>query len=143
MISPFLQKAETSVKSARVLLELGDMDGACSRAYYAMYDAARATLEWAGILPERGGFRTHHGLIAAFSLHLVKPGLFPAEPGRAIQRAQTVRYIADYDAAPVPLGDAVATVLAAESFVAVATALVATRRDTSCGSSGDQNAPSA
>jgi uncharacterized protein (UPF0332 family) len=43
---PFLQKAETSVKSARMLLDAGDTDSACSRAYYAMYDAARACLGW-------------------------------------------------------------------------------------------------
>jgi uncharacterized protein (UPF0332 family) len=47
--SPFLQKAETGVKSAKVLLDLDDTDGACSRSYYAMYDAATATLDWAGL----------------------------------------------------------------------------------------------
>ncbi len=128
MTSPFLQKAETGVKSAKVLLDLGDTDGACSRAYYAMYDAARAALAWAGIAPGRGEFKTHHGLTAAFSMHLVKSGLFPAEPGRALQRAQTVRQVADYEASPVPLTDAVDTVRAAESFVATAAALVATAR---------------
>ncbi len=124
MTSPFLQKAEIGLRSAKLLLEAGDPDGACSRAYYAMYDAARATLEWAGAVPDRGEFKTHHGLIAAFSLHLVKPGHFPAEPGRAIQRAQTVRQVADYEASPVPHSDAMETVSAAENFVAVATALV-------------------
>ena len=125
MTSPFLQKAETGVKSAQVLLDLGDTDGACSRAYYAMYDAARATLAWAGIAQERGEFKTHHGLIAAFSLHLVKQGLFPAEPGRAIQRAQAVRQIADYEASPVPHDDALEIVRAAENFVATAAAVIA------------------
>ena len=124
MRSPFLQKAETSFKSAKLLLDAGDTDGACSRVYYAMYDAARATLAWAGMVPERGEFKTHSGLIAAFSMHLVKPGLFPAEPGRAIQRAQTVRQVADYQASPVPQDDAVETVRAAESFVSTAGALI-------------------
>ncbi|HBK07241.1 MAG TPA: hypothetical protein DDZ81_15545 [Acetobacteraceae bacterium] len=58
-------------------------------------------------------------------MHLAKPGLFPAEPGRAIQRAQTVRQVADYEASPVPHDDATGTVRAAESFVATAAALVA------------------
>ena len=124
MTSPFLQKAETGVKSAKVLPDLGDTDGACSRAYYAMYDAARATLEWAGVVPAHGAFKTHHGVIAAFSLHLVKPGLFPAEPGRAIQRAQSVRQVADYEASPVPYDHAAETVRAAESFVSMAATLV-------------------
>jgi uncharacterized protein (UPF0332 family) len=40
----FLAKAKTAVRSARVLLAAGDPDGACNRAYYAMFDAARAAL---------------------------------------------------------------------------------------------------
>ena len=50
--------------------------------------------------------------------------LFPAEPGRAIQRAQTVRQVADYEASSVPRDDAVKTVRAAESFVAMACSCV-------------------
>ena len=91
-----------------------------------MYDAARATLAWAGVMPERGAFKTHNGLIAAFSLHLVKPGLFPAEPGRAIQRAQTLRQIADYEPSAVPFEEAVETVRAAETFVSISVRLIAT-----------------
>jgi len=116
----FLQKAETNIKSARVLLGLGDTDGACSRAYYAMYDAARAMLIWAGIAPERGAFRSHQGLLSAFGLHLVKPGLFPTEPGRAIQHVQTLRQVADYEATPVPLEKALRAVGEAENFVTTA-----------------------
>lgn len=37
-------KAERACLSARALLDLGDVDGACNRAYYAMFDAARAAL---------------------------------------------------------------------------------------------------
>jgi hypothetical protein len=55
----------------------------------------------------------------------LKPGLFPAEPGRAIQRAQAVRQIADYEATPVPLSEAGGTVRSAAEFVAAAAALVA------------------
>ena len=121
-----------------MLLDLGDTDGACSRAYYAMYDAVRACLAWTGIEPLHGAFKTHRGLIAAFGLHLVKPGLFPPEVGRAIQRAQTMRQIADYEASPVPQDDAVETVNKAESFVATASALVATPYQ---GPSASRNTP--
>lgn len=85
-----------------MLLDLGDTDSACSRAYHAMYDAARACLAWAGVAPERGDFKTHHGLISAFGLYLVRPGHFPAETGRALQNVQTIRQVADYEATPVP-----------------------------------------
>ena len=124
MTSRFLQKAETSLKSARILLDAGDADGACSRAYYAMYDAARACLAWAGVEPVRGEFKTHHGLITAFSLHLVKPDIFPAEIGKALQNVQTLRLAADYEATPIPTEKAGQAIAAAERFVATATALV-------------------
>ena len=125
MTSPFLQRAKTSIKSARLLLDAGDTDGACSRAYYAMYDAARACLAWAGIAPERGAFKTHHGLIAAFGLHLVKPGFFPEEKSKSFQRVQATRQVADYEVTPVPHEKAVEAVLAAEGFVSTAAAMIA------------------
>ncbi|WP_237574056.1 MULTISPECIES: HEPN domain-containing protein [Burkholderiaceae] len=39
-----MAKAKRAYASARVLLGLGDVDGAVNRAYYAMFDAARAAL---------------------------------------------------------------------------------------------------
>ena len=37
-------KASRAVASAKLLLDAGDVDGACNRAYYAMFDAAHAAL---------------------------------------------------------------------------------------------------
>jgi uncharacterized protein (UPF0332 family) len=37
-------KAMRAADSAQLLLDAGDVDGACNRAYYAMFDAARAAL---------------------------------------------------------------------------------------------------
>lgn len=39
-----MSKAFRACASARALFELNDVDGACNRAYYAMFDAARAAL---------------------------------------------------------------------------------------------------
>ncbi|WP_204848259.1 HEPN domain-containing protein [Rhodopila globiformis] len=39
-----MAKAARAAESARALLDRGDADGACNRAYYAMFDAARAAL---------------------------------------------------------------------------------------------------
>ena len=39
-----MDKAKRACASARALLDLDDVDGACNRAYYAMFDAARAAL---------------------------------------------------------------------------------------------------
>jgi uncharacterized protein (UPF0332 family) len=89
-------KATRAVASARLLLSDGDVDGACNRAYYAMFDAARAALLVLvpGIDPAL--VKTHGGLISMFSLHFVKPGILPVELGRSLNRAHEVRLIADY-----------------------------------------------
>ena len=62
-VQELLEKATQAAASARLLLESGDMDGACNRAYYAMFDAARAVLlaSEAPVGPEVA--RTHSGLI--------------------------------------------------------------------------------
>jgi len=39
-----LNKANIALSSAKLLLHSGDADGACNRAYYTMFDAARAAL---------------------------------------------------------------------------------------------------
>ncbi|WP_366519031.1 HEPN domain-containing protein [Rhodoferax sp. OV413] len=39
-----MAKAQQALRSAQGLIELNDANGACNRAYYAMFDAARAAL---------------------------------------------------------------------------------------------------
>lgn len=72
--SALMLKARRACASAKVLLAVGDVDGACNRAYYAMFDAARAALFASGapVAPDIG--KTHSGLISAFGNHLVKTG---------------------------------------------------------------------
>jgi uncharacterized protein (UPF0332 family) len=116
--SGLIDKAERAAASARILLDQGDIDGACNRAYYAMFDAARAAL-LASRSPARSeSTRTHSGLIAAFSLELVKTGRVDAELGRALNKAAEVRLIADYMAASVSREVGEETVANAERFVA-------------------------
>jgi uncharacterized protein (UPF0332 family) len=43
-----IAKAIRAAESAHALLKLEDADGACNRAYYAMFEAARAALLAAG-----------------------------------------------------------------------------------------------
>ncbi|WP_449370210.1 HEPN domain-containing protein [Thiomonas sp.] len=54
-----MAKADMACSSARVLLDLGDVDGAANRAYYAMFDAARAALLASGAPVEPDIGRTH------------------------------------------------------------------------------------
>jgi len=42
--SSYLKKARRALAGARLLLQSGDGDGACNRAYYAMFEATHAAL---------------------------------------------------------------------------------------------------
>lgn len=91
-----MAKAERALASAELLLSSGDVDGACNRAYYAMFDAARAALLVVQAPVPSEVARTHSGLISAFSLHLVKTGLVAVEHGRSLNKVEDLRLIADY-----------------------------------------------
>ena len=97
-----MAKAVQAVASARMLLAFGDADGACNRAYYAMFDAARAVLLASGY--EIG--KTHSGILNAFSERFVKNSLLPKEIGRLLKHAETFRYVADYESESVDESDA-------------------------------------
>ena len=112
-----MAKAVRAYASARVLLDLDDVDGACNRAYYAMFDAARAALLASGALVQPNTIKTHGGLIAAFGLHLVKNGPISRELGRLLKRAEEIRLVADYTGDSVELDDAREMVGQAELFV--------------------------
>ena len=86
-----MAKAVQAAASAKVLLDAGDADGACNRACYAMFDAARAALSAAG----HGIGKTRRGVINAFSDRLVRNGPVPKETGRLLKLAEAFRYVAD------------------------------------------------
>lgn len=112
-----MAKARRALASAQKLLQDGDGDGACNRAYYAMFDAARAALiaSNAPVPPEIA--KTHSGLISAFSLHLVKPKLFPVELGRSLNKAEDLRLVADYKGDSIDAEEAIWVVQAAQAFI--------------------------
>jgi uncharacterized protein (UPF0332 family) len=110
-------KSRRALASAEKLLQDDDGDGACNRAYYAMFDAARAALiaSKAPVPPEIA--KTHSGLISAFSLHLVKPNLFPIEMGRSLNKAEDLRLVADYKGDSISAEEAKWVVEAARAFI--------------------------
>lgn len=113
-----MAKADRACRSSRVLLDVGDIDGACNRAYYAMFDAARAALLASGAPAGPDIGKTHSGLISAFSNHLIKNGRVSKDMGRLLNRAIEIRLVADYRGDSVELGDAQELVEQAETFVA-------------------------
>ncbi|HVZ46350.1 MAG TPA: HEPN domain-containing protein [Ramlibacter sp.] len=114
----WIGKARVAAESAQLLFEHGDSDGACNRAYYAMFSAARAALEIAGGAFRAEQLKTHSGLISAFSMRLVKTGLVSHDLGRTLNKAEDLRLASDYR------GDAVKPELA-EWAVQSATEFVA------------------
>jgi uncharacterized protein (UPF0332 family) len=112
-----MAKATQAATSASLLLNAGDRDRACNRAYYAMFDAARAALIESGAVVELETIRTHNGLIGAFSQHLVKNGRVSIELGRALNKVEELRLAADYKGDPIDSDDAAWAIGQAKDFV--------------------------
>jgi len=66
----YLQKAHEKLKAAEILLGNGFYEDAISRAYYAMFYAARALLSTKNIYP-----KIHRGTVQKFGLEFVSKGL--------------------------------------------------------------------
>jgi len=125
-VAGLMAKARRALKSARLVSNDGDPDSACNRAYYAMFNAARAALHWRKVAKEAQG-KTHAGLIAAFALHLVKPGKIGVDQQRALSGMLHLRTRADYFDESVSAEDASAAIEKAEAFVAAASAYLTSR----------------
>ena len=110
-------KAQTAATSARILLNAGDVDGACNRAYYAMFDAARAALLASGVSESTVNTKTHSGLISKFSLELVKSGQVSVELGKSLNKVEDLRLMADYKGDSILEEDASWAVNQADIFV--------------------------
>ena len=88
------EAAREAADDARFLYSADRKTAACNRAYYAMFNAARALLIQSGIKPERA--KTHATVLRLFSLKFVKDGPFDAALGHALREAARVRNQGDY-----------------------------------------------
>jgi uncharacterized protein (UPF0332 family) len=118
IVAAYMEKAERALDEARLLSREKKTEGACNRAYYAMHDAAHAALLATGFEMPDAIIKTHHSLIAAFGKKLVQGGQIDAAFGRAFNKVQDMRQLADYSAEPPPLAEAQWAVEQAENFVA-------------------------
>ena len=112
------EKATRALASAKLLLTHGDTEGACNRAYYAMFDAAHAALMRSGAHINAAETKTHSGLIGAFGKYLVKTGLVPPELGRSLNMVEDVRLLADYSDQQIAPEEAEWAVKQANGFLA-------------------------
>ncbi len=114
----YIEKAQRALEGARLLFQAGDTEGACNRAYYAMHDAAHTALIATGFETPDALIKTHHTLITEFGKRLVLGGQIDAAHGRAFNKVQEMRLLADYSAEPPSRADAQEAVEKAAAFVA-------------------------
>jgi uncharacterized protein (UPF0332 family) len=112
-ISENLQRAGTSVKAAKDMIEKEYYDIAASRAYYAAFYAASALL-----LKEDIDTTKHSGVIASIHRLFVKEGKLDKEQGRNLQWLFDLRGVGDYGVSEhVSAGEAYKSVKVAEDFL--------------------------
>ena len=120
-----LTLAEEELNAADSLLEAGFTRVSLTRAYFAVFHAARARLYAAGFEP-----RTHASVHHLFNLHFVKSARFEPGTSRLMARLQKYREEADYSRAFVIDADGAREELeAARAFVETVRPQVASARD--------------
>jgi uncharacterized protein (UPF0332 family) len=109
----WLELAEIKLGHAHRIFDIGLFDDAISRAYYAMFYAAKAALLTKGV-----DLRRHSASIAKFRELFVITGQVEAEYLRYLGQAQTARERSDYAPfAPVSHEGALEILQAAEAFI--------------------------
>lgn len=86
-----LESAKEKLKAAVDLLKNGDYKDSVSRAYYAIFTAARALLATKQLDSSK-----HSGVIALFNQHFVKTGIVDKVASKIIEKAKLYREQADY-----------------------------------------------
>jgi len=112
-----LEKAHKACTSARLVLNAGDLDGATNRAYYAMFNAARAAVLVTDAATKKDFHKTHSGLISEFNRVIIRTGILPDSIGKMLGRAQNARLMADYMDESVSARDAESVVENAAFFI--------------------------
>lgn len=121
-MSDLWRKAQGEAEDARLLFRSERYDGASSRAYYAMFNAARVLLkEQKGL--SLSEIKRHASLLRLFSKHFIEDGPFDPEFGPILRRASDTRIVADYEEAAVGVQQAKAILDAMERFMSIASAV--------------------
>lgn len=87
-----LKRANEALRGARILLEEGELYGAVSRIYYAVFHAAKAMLYSKGFKA-----KSHSGLRALFGEHIIKPGIMSREYSDTLRDVFDSRQLSDYE----------------------------------------------
>jgi uncharacterized protein (UPF0332 family) len=87
-----LKRAHRTLDAAELLLQQGFLEEASSRIYYGTFYSVVALLATKGLQSSK-----HTGVMALFHQEFVKPGIFPRELARALDRAFDSRLGGDYE----------------------------------------------
>ncbi len=90
-VDPLMMKAQQFLRSAAILFEMEDYDGAVSRSYFAMLFAVQAAL-----IVESGSLPSRLSIRAAFTQRYIDTGRLPERAAEALQRAADLQEVADY-----------------------------------------------
>jgi uncharacterized protein (UPF0332 family) len=85
-------RAAGSLRAAGMLLDGGEHNDSVSRAYYAVFHAARSLLLTLGLEPQ-----SHRGTGALLAQHFVATGILDRDLNRVLSRMQKFREEADYN----------------------------------------------
>jgi len=108
-----LERAEESLKAAKLLLDSGHHDFSASRAYYSAFYGATAALLSKGLR-----FGKHSSVITAIHQYFVKPGIIDQDFGRMANLLFELRSIGDYgETEHLPKEEAQKSVILAEKFI--------------------------
>lgn len=111
--SAHLGKAVERLRVAEKLFRSGDYEDAVSRAYYAMYHAARAALSSVDVFP-----KTHEGVVSEFGRKFVLTEIFSKELGKNLAEVKAARETYEYSVtATVGKSEAEAILSNAKVFV--------------------------
>ncbi|MEM3627169.1 MAG: HEPN domain-containing protein [Candidatus Bathyarchaeia archaeon] len=91
IVKAYLEKADERLKAAEKLLNDGYYEDAISRAYYAMYHAAKAALATVNVFP-----KTHEGVITEFGKNFVLTRIFAKNLGKDLADAKAARETYEY-----------------------------------------------
>ncbi len=112
-ITANLQRAETSIRAAKDMIEKGYYDIAASRAYYAAFYAASALL-----LKQNIDTNKHSGVIASIHRLFVKAGKLDKEQGKNLNWLFELRGVGDYGVSEhVSSGEARKAIKVSEEFL--------------------------
>lgn len=113
VVEAHLSKAFERLKAAEKLFSEGYYEDAISRAYYAMYHAAKAALAAVNVHP-----KTHEGVVSEFGRRYVLAKVLPKELGKNLADAKAARETYEYTTSTaVNASEAETILLNAKAFV--------------------------